>query len=158
MWIAEYLRNKETKTDCIICENQDFGGGIHLLPEEHFFCKPGIKAKKKEIEEFLSIVMGYNDFPKWKSIDGEEAFNLHTNSDTLATYYVFDDDVDDYDDEDEEENKLYRQDDDRTLTIAQIERILTSYYDTDGDNTSGCSYNGRWLSIGDIMEKLSKEA
>lgn len=63
-----------------------------------------------------------------------------------------------YDDDEEEERKLYRQDDDRELTIARIEKILTDFYHTDGDSTSGCGYNGEWLSIGDIMELLSNEA
>ena len=63
-----------------------------------------------------------------------------------------------YDDDEEEERKLYRQDDDRELTIARIEKILTDFYQTDGDDISGCGYNGQWLSIGDIMELLSNEA
>lgn len=59
--------------------------------------------------------------------------------------------------EDEEDLNLQYADDDRTLTMAQLEKILISEYGSGKyDRTSGCyHYGGKWFSVDNILESVS---
>ena len=46
--------------------------------------------------------------------------------------------------------------DHRTLTMERIEEVLVSIYgESDYDRESGCSKNGHWFSVDDILDRLS---
>lgn len=58
--------------------------------------------------------------------------------------------------EDEEDLNLQYADDDRTLTMAQLEEIMISEYgSSEYDRTSGCYHDGKWFSIDNILKSVS---
>lgn len=53
---------------------------------------------------------------------------------------------------------LRYEDDNRTVTMADIEEILLANYgDSDYDREAGCRVNGGWLSIDNVLACIAAE-
>jgi hypothetical protein len=51
------------------------------------------------------------------------------------------------------------QDNNNLITVAQIERALTEKYgDSDYDREAGCSCDGEWLSIEEVLSCIIEHA
>jgi hypothetical protein len=48
--------------------------------------------------------------------------------------------------------------DERQLTMAEIERLLCRAYRCDSDEERGCYLNGRWFSVKYVLEILDANA
>lgn len=44
------------------------------------------------------------------------------------------------------------------ISLEEIEKALLEHYGEDELTDSGCGYNGRWLSLLDVMEAIKERA